>query len=114
MNELFSSMPRTEVRHLALVMATAENGSLTDAAKLLHLSPSALSHQLRGLEDRLGAQLFERRAKRLQLTSVGGRFLESARRLLSELRAAEDAIHGLKDEQRIELRISTECYTCYK
>ena len=48
------SLPMLEVRHLALVTEIADTGSVTRAAERLHLTQSALSHQLREIESRLG------------------------------------------------------------
>ena len=84
-----------EVRHLQLVAAVADVGSLTRAGDRLHLTQSALSHQLRDIESRLGAALFLRVGKRLVLTPAGERLLESARDVLDRLRQAEDAIRQL-------------------
>ena len=61
-----------EIRHLRLIVALAEHGSLTSVARLLGLTQPALSHQLRDLEGRLRAPLFERTARRMVLTPVGG------------------------------------------
>ena len=68
-----------EVRHLRLIAAVADVGSLTRAGDQLHLTQSALSHQLRDIEERLGAALFLRLGKRLVPTPAGNRLLESAR-----------------------------------
>lgn len=57
--------------HLHYFWAVAERGSLTDAARDLHVSPSALSVQIRQLEDHLGQELFERQGRRLVLTEAG-------------------------------------------
>jgi LysR family transcriptional regulator for metE and metH len=102
-----------EVRHLQLVAAVAEVGSLTRAGDQLHVTQSALSHQLRDIESRLGAALFHRRGKRLVLTAAGQQLLESAREVLERLRQTEEAIRHLGREQRHVLRITTECTTCY-
>ena len=102
-----------EVRHLELVAAVADVGSLTRAGDRLHLTQSALSHQLRDIEERLGAALFLRIGKRLVLTPAGERLLESARDILDRLRQAEDAIRHLGQERAGVLRITTECTTCY-
>ena len=61
--------------HLRYFWAIAQEGNLTRAAERLHLSQSALSVQLRKLEDQLGHALFERENRRLVLTEVGGYFL---------------------------------------
>src|SRR5260370_1992048 len=77
-----------EIRHLQLVAAVAEVGSLTRAGDRLHLTQSALSHQLRDIESRLGAALFLRVGKRLVLTPAGERLLASARDVLERLQQA--------------------------
>jgi LysR family transcriptional regulator for metE and metH len=102
-----------EVRHLQLVAAVADVGSLTRAGDQLHLTQSALSHQLRDIENRLGADLFHRRGKRLVLTPAGEHLLQSARDVLDRLRQTEDTIRRLGNERGGVLRITTECTTCY-
>jgi len=102
-----------EVRHLQLVAAVADMGSLTRAGDRLHLTQSALSHQLRGIESRLGAALFLRVGKRLVLTPAGERLLVSAKDILERLAQAEDDIRRMGKEHAGVLRLTTECYTCY-
>jgi LysR family transcriptional regulator for metE and metH len=102
-----------EVRHLKLVATVAEEGSVTRASNRLHLTQSALSHQLRDVEEKLGVTLFERTARRMLLTPAGERLLESARRVLEELENAEKALQNQSNQRQGLLRITTECYTCY-
>jgi LysR family transcriptional regulator, regulator for metE and metH len=102
-----------EVRHLRLVAAVADCGSLTRAGDRLHLTQSALSHQLRDIESRLGAALFLRIGKRLVLTPAGERLLASARDVLERLHQAEHDIRQMGRDSAGVLRLTTECYTCY-
>ena len=102
-----------EIRHLRLVQAVSACGSLTRAGAELHLSQSALSHQLRDIELRLGASLFLRVGKRMVLTAAGEQLLRSADDVLAALDRTEEAIRRLSGESGGVLRISTECYTCY-
>jgi LysR family transcriptional regulator, regulator for metE and metH len=102
-----------EVRHLRLVSAVAELGSLTRAGDRLHLTQSALSHQLRDIESRLGAALFLRVGKRLVLTPAGERLLGTARDVLDRLDRTEQDIHQMGKARAGMLRLTTECYTCY-
>jgi LysR family transcriptional regulator, regulator for metE and metH len=102
-----------DVRHLRLVVAIADHTSLTRAGDVLNLTQSALSHQLRDIEDRLGARLFHRLNRRMVPTPAGERLLASARSILAELAATEDAVRRGGVAVRVPLRISTECYTCY-
>jgi LysR family transcriptional regulator, regulator for metE and metH len=102
-----------EVRHLKLLAAIADTGSVTEAGKRLYLTQSALSHQLRDAEEMLGTALFLRLGKKMVLTAAGESLLATARHVLDELRCAETRIHGLNGGTRGVVRLSTECYTCY-
>ena len=102
-----------EIRHLRLVAAVADVGSLTRAGDRLHLTQSALSHQLRDIEARLGAALFLRVGKRLVLTPAGERLLASASDVLERLEQAEQDIREMGRDRAGVLRLTTECYTCY-
>ena len=102
-----------EVRHLKLVETVAKEGGLTKAANRLHVTQSALSHQLRDIEDKLGAPLFLRLNKKMLLTQAGERLLSSAPAVLEELKRAEEDIRQIALHREGMLRISTECYTCY-
>jgi len=102
-----------ETRHLQLIAAVADEKSVTKAGGRLHLTQSALSHQLRDLEERLGTPLFHRVNKSMLLSQAGERLLLSARRALDELRRAEDDIAQIARGDHGSLTISTECYTCY-
>jgi LysR family transcriptional regulator for metE and metH len=102
-----------EIRHLKLVTAIAEEESVTAAGKRLHLTQSALSHQLRDAEQRLGTPLFLRLGKRMALTAAGKKLLDAARRILIDLKEAESQVLGLNGDAQGVIRLSTECYTCY-
>jgi LysR family transcriptional regulator for metE and metH len=105
--------PTLDARHLRLVTAIAETGSATRAAGILHLTQSAVSHQLRELEDRLGAPMFLRVGKRMTLTAAGQCVLETAQRVLVELESAEDQIRRLGVDGAGRLRLCAQCNTGY-
>jgi LysR family transcriptional regulator, regulator for metE and metH len=98
---------------LELVVAIAEEGTVTRAALRLHLSQSALSHHLRTLEERVGAALFQRGLRGMSLTPGGEAFVVGARRVCSELRTLEETLDSLIHSTRRTLRLGTECYTSY-
>ena len=102
-----------EVRHLKLIAAVADYGGLTQAGHRLHLTQSALSHQLRDIEDKLGLRLFLRMRKKMPLTPAGERLLRSARLVLDEMRRAEEDLRQTASGREGVLRLSTECNTCY-
>ncbi len=104
---------RLEIRHLKLLTAVAEGGTVTAASRRLHLTQSALSHQLRDAEGKLGTALFLRLGKRMVLTPAGEKLLLSARKVMDELRSAELQIEEVNGCTRGVIRVSTECYTCY-
>jgi len=102
-----------EIRHLKLVEAVADTGSITRAGHRLHLTQSALSHQLRDAEDQLGVPLFDRKNGKMSLTSAGERLLQTARSVLAELQRAESEIQQNGGPAKGLLRISTQCHTAY-
>lgn len=69
-------MSRPPLHALQGFVAVARNGNLTRAAEGLHLTVSALSHQIRGLEERVGLRLFVRNARGVELTADGRRLFE--------------------------------------
>jgi LysR family transcriptional regulator, regulator for metE and metH len=102
-----------EIRHLRLVTAIAEAGSVTQAGNRLHLTQSALSHQLRDAEEQLGAPLFERRKGKMLLTPAGERLLQTAKTVLTELERAHSDIQKGDGDPPGLIRLSTQCYTVY-
>ena len=81
-----------ELRHLRYFVAVAETGSLTVAAeRRLHTSQPSLSRQIRDLEDEVGAELFNRSARGVELTPAGKALLDHARLALSQVDAAIEA-----------------------
>ena len=71
-----------ELRQLQLFLAAAEEGSITAAAKRMHLTQPALSRQIKALEEELGVELFTRGAHSVTLTPAGGVLLEEGGKLL--------------------------------
>jgi LysR family transcriptional regulator for metE and metH len=102
-----------ELRHLRLVYAIQELGSLTRAAERLNVTQSALSHQLREIEDRLGVQLFLRVGKRLVASEAGEQLGRRAREILQTVVDVEDDLLQRARARRGTIRLTTECYTCY-
>ena len=104
---------KLELRHLRLIQTIASEGSVTKAGNRLHLTQSALSHQLLDAEKKLGVQLFTRVNKKMVLTPAGERLLKTAHTVIDEMRRVEDEIRQIALRREGSLRLSTECYTCY-
>jgi LysR family transcriptional regulator for metE and metH len=102
-----------EIRHLQLIAGIAREGSVTKAAGTLHLTQSALSHQLRDIESRFKAPFFLRVGKRMVLTPAGRRILESATRILDELGRLEEEIRRIANNGEAVIRVATQCNTGY-
>ena len=103
-----------EMRHLRAVRAIHDAGGLSKAADILNLTQSALSHQIKGLEDQVGIDLFVRRTKPLKLSVAGMRMLKLADRVLPEVEAAEDEFRGLLSGKAGRLHIAIECHACFE
>ena len=84
-----------EIRHLKMVAAIAKEKAVTRAALRLNISQSALSHQLREIEDRLQVPLFLRLKKRMILTEAGERLLTCSSVVMKELQHAEEVIRRI-------------------
>lgn len=102
-----------DLRHLRSLVAIAETGKLVQAAQRVHLTQSALSHQVRALESHYGTPLFQRTPRGLAFTPAGERLLALARTLLPEVASAERDLERLKGDQGGELRLVLECHTCF-
>jgi len=81
-------------------------GTFTAAALELGLTPSAVSKQVRGLEERLGLRLLNRTTRSVSLTEAGRAFFERVAPLLAEIAEAEEAVSELQAELRGEVRVS--------
>ncbi|MBT6864245.1 MAG: LysR family transcriptional regulator [Planktomarina temperata] len=92
---------------LRIFHAVADAGSLTHAGEVLHLSQSAVSRQVRALEDSLDATLFHRHARGLILTEQGELLFEATRAMTKRLDAASARIRDSEDEVFGELRVTT-------
>jgi LysR family transcriptional regulator, regulator for metE and metH len=104
----------SETRHLQLLVALDEEGSLHGAARRLHLTPSALSQQLRELEQRLGGALFHRQWRRLVATAAGRRITDGAKGILGELDRVEQEARALLTGAQSTLRIAMACQESYR
>ncbi len=103
-----------ELRHLATLQAIDEAGSLVEAAERLHVTQSALSHQLKDLEHRLGVALIVRRTRPIRFTTAGGRVLALARQVLPQVRRTETELRRLAAGQSGRLHIAIECHSCFQ
>jgi LysR family transcriptional regulator for metE and metH len=102
-----------DLRHLRSLVAIADTGKLATAAERVHLTQSALSHQIRALEDHHGLPLFERTRYGLTFLPAGERLLQLARTVLAEVQAAERDLQRMNGQASGELRIALECHTCF-
>jgi LysR family transcriptional regulator for metE and metH len=102
-----------DIRHLRLIAGIAREGSMTKAAGGLHVTQSALSHQLRDIESRFNTPFFLRVGKRMVLTPAGRRVLESAARIVEELGRVEEDIRRMAASGEGIIRVATQCNTGY-
>jgi len=102
-----------ELRHLKTLSALRDAGSLVEAADRVHLTQSALSHQIKDLEDRLNCSLFIRKTKPICFTSAGQRLLTLADEMLPMIRSAEREIARLAGGEAGRLNLAIECHSCF-
>jgi LysR family transcriptional regulator for metE and metH len=101
-----------ELRHLRTLAVLRQTGSLTAAAERLHLTQSALSHQIKELESRLDMALINRGARPLKLTAAGLRLAGLADRILPEVEATLAEVKAMSRGRSGRLAIASECHSC--
>lgn len=103
-----------EVRHLETLSAIRDAGSLQEAAERLHVTQSALSHQLRDLEVRLKTPLLNRRTRPARLTTAGLRVVALADDVLPLIKATERELQRLAAGRTGRLHLAIECHSCFQ
>src|SRR6266542_3496225 len=98
-------MQLDDLNVLAAFLAVAEERSFTRAAKRLGVSTSALSHAIRGLEERIGVRLLARTTRSVAPTDAGEQFIARLRPALADIRGAQEQISGLRDKPAGRVRL---------
>ena len=95
-----------KLKRMALFAEIVDSGSLSAAARRLGSTPSAVSQQLRLLEEALGLVLLHRSTRRLTLTEAGERYYPACAAMVAQARSADQALERLRDEPEGELRLA--------
>jgi len=107
-------MSNIEIRHLRTLVALRETGSLVEASERVFLTQSALSHQIKELEGRVGCPLFLRKTRPVRFTSAGNRLLELADEVLPRLHNAEIDLQRLAGGETGRIIMAIECHSCFE
>mgnify|MGYP000290544380 CR=1 FL=1 len=102
-----------DLRQLRTLAAIRDTGSLAAAAERLHLTQSALSHQLKDLESDLDLALLVRKTRPPRFTKAGERLLALADQVLPAIREAERDIMRISGGQAGRLILAIECHSCF-
>lgn len=103
-----------ELRHLRSLQAIDETDSLAKAAERVHLTQSALSHQIKAVEHHFDIELYKRKHKPLRLSTAGQRLLNLAQRILPEVESAEYEMKNMAGAGAGRLHITIECHSCFE
>jgi len=103
-------MPRESVNDMVAFLAVARERSFTKAAGKLGVTPSALSHTLRGLEERLGIRLLSRTTRNVSPTEAGERLMQAIGPHCDQIEAEIDALSELRDRPAGTVRITCTDY----
>lgn len=102
-----------ELRHLYTLTALRAHGSLAAAAEDLHVTASAVSHQLKEIEHYYNIILVNRRTRPISFTPAGQELLNLADRILPQVAKTKTNIHRLAHGQTGQLRLASECHSCF-
>ena len=102
-----------ELRHLRLLVALREHGSLVAAAKDLCITPSAVSHQLRELDQWFGLPIVHRKTRPMTFSNIGLRLLKLADEILPQIQITQSDITRILQGQTGKIVFSSECHSCF-
>ena len=103
-----------ELKHLRTILAIHETGSLQKATEALHMTQSAISHQLRYIKEQIGVEIFIPETRPLKLSPEGLELMEAARRILPEVEKLKSRFVDLRSGQTGRLFIAIECHACFE
>jgi len=103
-----------EIKYFRLIKTIEEEGSIAKSAGKLFLTQSALSHQLKELEERLGFKVFHRKRNKWQLTEEGTELYKLGNSILNSIDKSFQNIEQLKIGSKGNIKVSTECYSFYQ
>ena len=106
-------MVSVELKYFRLIKTIAEEGSIANSTERLFLTQSALSHQLRELEERLGFKVFQRTRNKWELTKEGSELYKLANKLFSIIDEGFSAIKHIKDGSKGSIKLSAECQSFF-
>ncbi|HEY2381015.1 MAG TPA: LysR family transcriptional regulator [Terriglobia bacterium] len=102
-----------EIRHLRTLIAIDETGTVSRAADRMHLTQSAVSHQLKALETHYGVGMVLRDGQSVKLTDPAKRLVALGRTVINEIQTAERDLVRIAAGPVGTLRIALECHTCF-
>ena len=102
-----------ELKHLKMLLALREHGSLVEAASNLCITPSAISHQLRELDQWFGIEVVHRKTRPIGFSNVGLRLLKLADEILPQVQVAQSDITRILHGQTGRITFSSECHSCF-
>lgn len=103
-----------ELKHLKTLDALHKQGSLVKAAAALSMTQSALSHQIKQLEQQLEMELFKRKTHPLEFTTAGRLVLETSRKVLPQILQLQRQLLALQQGETGRLWIGIDCHTCFE
>ena len=107
-------MSGVELRHLRTLVALRDTGSMVEAAERVFLTQSALSHQIKDLENRLGSALFIRKTRPVRFTTAGRRLLKLADEVLPRVHSAEQDVGRIAGGESGRIYMAIECHSCFE
>ncbi|WP_062058288.1 LysR family transcriptional regulator [Aquimarina longa] len=102
-----------ELKYFRLIKTIAEEGSIANSSERLFLTQSALSHQLRDLEERLGFKVFYRTRNKWKLTDEGSELYKLANKLFSSIDESFNNIQNIKEGSKGSIKLSAECQSFF-